>query len=465
MSMFTHNDKHFRPSGASNLIVLVMYLVTFLLSQPPTSPASDQIPARKQQHPIAIIGATIHPVSGADIEKGTIVFQKGIITAVGVQANVPQGAEIINGSGKHVYPGLISADTYIGLIEIGAVRATNDRTETGRINPNVRAEAAFNPESELIPVARANGITMIVTAPSGGLITGTSALMIMDGWTWEEMTFKAPAALNVNWPTMVISRAPRMRKTEEEQKKDREKAIQELADAFRDARAYLTAKKSEQQKGVPYHDVDMRWEAMIPVLEGKVPVVVWANEIQQIQAAVAWAEQEKVKLIIGGGADAWRIAEILSQKKIPVLVGGTHRLPFHRFDEYDDAFTLPVKLQMAGVQFAIISKDEAPHERNLPYHAATAAAYGLPKEEALKAITLYPAQIFGVADRVGSLEVGKDATLILTSGPEEFGAGDPLEITSQVDMEFIQGRKIDLTSRHTMLYEKYKEKYRRSKGQ
>jgi imidazolonepropionase-like amidohydrolase len=376
---------------------------------------SDQIPAKPQDHTIALVGATIHPVAGPIIENGTIVFDRGKITAVGASASIPPGSETIDVSGKHVYPGFISADTYIGLIEIGAIRATRDRTETGDINPNVRAEVAVNPESELIPVARANGITTTVTAPSGGLISGTSAVMMMDGWTWEEMTLKAPAAMYVSWPRMTIIRAPWFTRSEEEQKKEREKSLGELTDAFRNARAYLTAKKAETQKGVPYHDVDMRWGAMIPVLERKQPVVVWATEVQQIQAAVAWADQENIRIIIGGGYDAWRVADLLKKKNIPVLAGGIHRLPMRRFEAYDEPFVLPVKLYKAGIQFAIITRDEAPHERNLPYHAATAAAYGLPKEEALKAI------------------------------------------------EFIQGRKIDLTSRHTMLYEKYKEKYRRTK--
>lgn len=417
--------------------------------------ASGQIPAKKQDHPIAIVGATIHPVTGPAIERGTILFDNGKITAVGSDVTVPASAEVINADGKHVYPGLISADTYIGLTEIGAVRASNDRSETGRINPNVKAEVAFNPESELIPVARANGITMAVTSPAGGLISGTSAMMLMDGWTWEEMRFKAPVALLVNWPWMYVAKGEPQQ--EEEQKKNRDASLKEIADAFRDARAYAAAKAAERQQGIPYHDVDVRWESMIPVLEGKVPVMVRANDVQQIQAAVAWAAQERVKLIILGGQDAGRVTDLLKKDNVPVIVSGTYNLPPHRFDRYDDAYALPAKLHAAGVQFAIASGEEAAHERNLPYNAAYAAAYGLPKEAALKAITLYPAQIFGVADRVGSLEVGKDATLIVTTG-------DPLDIRSNVTLEFIQGRKIDLTSKHTMLYEKYKEKYRRLKA-
>jgi imidazolonepropionase-like amidohydrolase len=418
--------------------------------------ASGQMPAKPQDHPIAVVGGTIHPVTGPVVENGTIVFDKGKIILLGTNPTIPAGAEVIDVTGNHLYPGLISADTYIGLVEIGAVRASRDASETGQINPNVRAEVAVNPESELIPVLRANGITMAVSAPSGGRIAGTSAMLLMDGWTWEEMAFKTPAALNISWPTMTISPEGRDKKGQEQQRKERDAALKELRDAFRDARAYMVAKHAEGEKGMPYHNVDLRWEAMIPVLEQKLPVVVWADEIQQIQAAVAWAEQENLRMILGGGHDAWRVAEVLKRNNIPVLAGGILRLPDRRFEEYDEPFMLPAKLHRAGLLFAIITQGEAAHERNLPYEAAQAAAYGLPREEALKAITLYPAQIFGVADRVGSLEIGKDATLIVTTG-------DPLEIMSNVVMEFIQGRKIDLTSRHTMLYEKYKEKYRRMK--
>ncbi|MCH7760455.1 amidohydrolase family protein [candidate division TA06 bacterium] len=425
-----------------NIIVLNLLnpLMTF---------SSDQIPGRRQERPVALVGGMIHPVNGETLKKGTLVFDQGKITAIGKEISIPQGAESIDISGKHLYPGLISGNTTMGLTEIGAVRATRDMTETGRINPNVRAEVAVNPESELIPVTRANGITSVVTAPRGGLISGTSALIHLDGWTWEEMTVKAPLALNVNWPSMTTIRAWWMEKSEEEQRKDREKALNELDLAMKEARAYWVAKKARGKV-----KTDLRWEAMIPVFERELPVVVWANEIQQIQAAVAWAEREKFKLIIGGGYDAWRVTDLLKRKDIPVLIGGVHRNPSRRWEEYDLPFALPSKLYEAGVRFCIASGGWTSNERNLPYHAAKAAAYGLPKEEALKAVTLYPAQIFGVDDRMGSLEVGKDATLIVTTG-------DPLEITTQVEMEFIEGKRVDLSSRHTMLYEKYQEKYRR----
>ncbi len=416
--------------------------------------ASTQIPATPQEHPIALIGGTIHPVNGAEIAKGTILFENGKITAVGATVAVPANAEKIDLAGKHIYPGLIDANTSIGLTEVGAVRATNDRNEVGPVNANARAEVAVNPESELIPVARANGVTLALTSPAGGVIAGTSALLYLDGWTWEEMTFRAPVAMHVNWPRMVTFTAWWMQEPEEKQLETRDKALSDIHDAFDDARAYMTAKQAEATPGVPYHRYDSRWEAMIPVLEGKLPLVVNADQIQQIQAAVAFAEKQKVKLIIAGGYDAPYCADLLKKNNVPVIVDGTHRDPQRNDDAYDSPFTVPERLRQAGIAYCISGGGEAANVRNLPYQSAMAAAYGLPKDEALKAITLYPAQILGVADRVGSLEQGKDATMIVTTG-------DPLDIPTQVTMEFIKGKKIDLSDKQKILWEKYKEKYRR----
>lgn len=416
--------------------------------------ASDQIPAPPQDHPIFLKGATIHTVTGEVLEGSSILFEDGVITAIAPQIALPDETEVIELQGMHIYPGLISANTMLGLTEINAVRATHDYAESGEINPEVRAEVAFNPDSELLPVARANGITLALSVPAGGLISGTSALMMLDGWTWEDMVIKAPVGLHINWPEMKIS--PNSKKNEEEQKKERDKKIQQVRDAFADARAYMKAKESEAQKDIPYHETDSRWEAVIPVLKGEAPVFIRADEFQDIEAAVDWASEENVSMVLVDGYDSWRVAELLKEKDIPVVITEIHRLPLRRWEGYDTPFTLPLKLYEAGIKFCIAGSGrsfDAAHERNLPYQAATAAAYGLPKEEALKSVTIYPAEILGVADQTGSLEVGKDATLIVTDG-------DPLEITTNVEMEFIQGREIDLSSRHTQLYEKYLEKYR-----
>ncbi len=426
--------------------IFILFGISFL--------SASEIPGKPQNHPIALVGGTIHTVSGPTIENGVVLFDKGKITAVGSNVTLPPGTEVIDVKGKHIYPGLIDARSNLGLTEIGAVRATNDLSEVGSIKPSIRAEAAVNPESELIPVTRANGVTTALTMPEGGAISGTAAVISLDGWTWEDMTIKAPAGLVVNWPSMTINRAWWERRTEEEQKKARDKSLTELRDAFREARAYMKAKRSESNPSVSYHKTDLRWEAMAAVLEGKIPVLVNAEDVQQIQAAVAWADQENIKLVIVGGYDAWRTTDLLKAKNVPVIISPIQRTPWRRWEAYDEPSTLPKKLYDAGVTYCIAGEGGASNERNLPYHAAMAASYGLPKDEALKSVTLYPAQILGIADREGSLEVGKDATFIVTDG-------DPLEIMSNVTMEFIQGKTISLQSRHTRFYDKYLEKYKR----
>ncbi len=442
------------------LVCSLAALVVAFGGAPPTR-ASDQIPAKPQDHPIALVGGTVHTISGATLENATVLFVDGKITAIGADVSLPEGTESIDATGKHLYPGMIAANTRIGLVEIGAVRATRDFQEVGDIKPNVRAETAINPDSEIIPVTRANGVTLAQSVPSGGLISGRSAVIELDGWTWESMTLKAPVGLHVFWPRMLPFRGGGFfffgpQQSPEEQKKRRDGDIQKIKGAFAAARAYAKAKAAEAQKGVPYHGTDLRWEAMLPVLNKEIPVFVHADEMTQIEAAIDWASQEDIQMVLVGGRDAWRVRERLKEKDIPVILAGVHTLPMRRWEPYDAPFASAAKLHEAGVRFCIGVAFDASNVRNLPYHAATAAAYGLPKDEALKAITLYPAQILGVADRVGSLEVGKDATLIVTNG-------DPLEIRTSVEMEFIEGRRIDLSSRHTQLYEKYREKYRRLK--
>ncbi len=447
---------NFTQVNLHNLWKLLALLVAMLVLAPASRliAGGTEIPAKPQDHPIVLTGGTIHPVSGPAIEGGMILFDKGTIVAIGANLTLPAGTERIDVTGKHVYPGLVLATSSTGLNEIGSVRATRDAVETGSINPNIRAEAGVNPESEIIPVTRANGITVAVTMPGGGVISGTAAALELDGWTWEDMTLRAPVGMIVNWPSMTINRAWWERRTEEEQKKEREKQLDELKNAFRDARAYMVAKKAEGSGNGPRHDTDLRWEAMIPVLEGKVPVLLSASDLTQIEAAVAWADQEKVRLVIVGGYDAWRAAGLLKAHNVAVIAEPIHTTPSRRWEAYDEPATLPKKLFDAGVTFCISGGGGYENERNLPYQAAAAASYGLPADEALKAVTLYPAQILGLADRIGSLESGKDATLIVTTG-------NPLEITSSVEMEFIRGKSISLTNRQTHLNDKYREKYRR----
>ncbi len=428
------------------LIIVVAALVSM-------AAASTPVPAKKQERPIALVGGTIHTVTGAVIENGTILFDKGTITAIGTSVSIPANAQQIDIKGKHVYPGLINPASNIGLNEIEAARATLDMNETGRINPNVRADVAVNPESELIPTTRANGITVSHVMPTGSLIAGKTAAMMMDGWTVDEMTLKAPVGLYVDWPNLRVNRSPFVRQSEEDQKKAIEANLQELRTAFDDARAYMKAKKADGEK----HPTDLRWEAFAPMFEKKMALIAGANEVSQIESAVQFAKEQNVNLIIHGGRDSWKVAELLRQNNVSVIIEPVHDLPNRRWEEYDIPFTVPARLYQAGVLFAISGGGNSTMaDRNIGFQAGTAASYGLPKDEALRSITINAAKILGIDARVGSLETGKDATLIVTTG-------DPLEIMSSVEMEFIQGKNVDLRSRHTELWKKYQEKYKQLK--
>ncbi len=420
--------------------------------------ASTVTPAKRPAAPVLLKGGDIHTVSGGVLTKTDLLLVDGKFAAVGATFKAPAGTQVIDVTGKRIYPGLISASSPLGLEEIQSVRATVDTREIGTITPNVRAQVAFNPDSEMIPVARANGVLTVLTRPEvtsdtghpRSIIAGQSALMRLDGWTWEDMTVRARVGLHVYWPLMPINRGPRPLPGARDPQKEQ---LTALRTAFTTARAYQRAK--EGAAGQPV-ETDLRWEAMIPALKGEQPVFVHADDLRQISAALDWAREENLKLILVGGRDAWRVADRLKAADIPVIIDGTHNLPLRRDDGYDDVYANAGRLHAAGVRFCIVNagdtKGGATNARNLPYEAAMAAAFGLPPAEALKAITLYPAQILGVGAELGSIETGKRATLIVTDG-------DPLEIPTQVLHAFIDGAQIQLHSRHTQLYDKYRQRY------
>ena len=401
---------------------------------------------------VVLAGATIHPVSGPAIEGGSVVIRDGKIAAVGRDVPRDAAARTIDLTGKHLYPGLISANSVLGLTEISSVEGTNDFRETGSTNPDIRAEVQVNPESELLPVALANGITSALIVGRGGAISGTSALMHLSGWTREDMTIRAPVGLHVQWPNMTPVHAFFERRTDEQQAADRDRAIENIRKSFDDARAYWTARGAEGKTGVPRHDRDVKWDAMGKALRGEIPVMIHAAALNQIRAALRFADEEKLpRVILVGGDDAWRVAAELKARDIAVIAGPTLEMPRRRYDAYDEAYTEPVRLQQAGVRYCISdggSPFNAMNARNLPYHAAMAAAFGLPRDEALKSVTLYPAQILGVADRLGSIEPGKIADLIVTDG-------DPLEISTHIEQVWVAGKPVSLENRQTRLFSKY----------
>jgi imidazolonepropionase-like amidohydrolase len=435
----------------SNLVKLQLALAILLSLVTAQGFGSDQIPGGPQKRPIIIRNATIHTISGETLENGCVLFQNGKITDLGFNLAFPGDAEVVDAKGQHVYPGLIDSYSSIGLVEIDSIRASIDTTETGNLNPNVRAAVAFNPDSEAIPVARANGVLSALIAPNGGLISGRSAVMLLDGWTWEGMTAKADAAMIVNWPRSGPARQRFRRDREEADAGNDADRLGPLHELVREVKAYAQARKSAPQD----QPVDLRLEAMLPVIEGRMPMLAQANTLKQIQTAIAFAKQYDLKLIILGGADALQCANLIKEAKVPIIVSSVYRLPNRHDAAYDEAYTLPARLQEAGIPYSIAGDGRfgASTVRNLPYHAATAVAFGLAEKQALRAITLSPAEIFGVSEQMGSIATGKDATLIVTDG-------NILEPPTQVVKAFIQGRQVDLSSKHTQLYDKYRAKYK-----
>ncbi|MFT5470238.1 MAG: imidazolonepropionase-like amidohydrolase [Verrucomicrobiales bacterium] len=421
---------------------------------------NDTVPPGAQSKPILIIGATIHPVSSDPIPRGQLLLVGGKVEGVFAEESdfvIPDGTVTIElAEEKHIYPGMIAANSVLGLVEINAVRATVDIAEPGAINPNARAQISVNPDSELIPVTRANGVLATLTIPrgaSGGLIGGQSALMRMDGWTWEEMTIKSPVGMHVFWPE--LRQFPRWTSTVDEKELEKMRkaygeAVEKLTEAFADTRAYVKAAEGETV------DTDLRWEALAPVLAGELRLFIHAQTAGQIQDALHFTAREKIASpVIVGGRDAWRLTSELAARDAAVILSPVNDLP-RRWEAYDTPYTAASKLHAAGIPFCIANSGsafDAANERNLPYQAARAAAHGLDPETAFKSVTLFPAQILGVADRLGSLEDGREATFFVTNG-------DPLEVRTTVERAWIRGREIDLSSRHTQLFEKYQEKYR-----
>ncbi len=412
------------------------------------------IPAPAQSRPIVIRNATIHPVSSAPIENGFVLFVDGKIRQVGREGEPLDLRErvtpdVVDGAGKHVYPGLVNPTTLIGLLEVGAVRSTLDYAETGAVTPEVRAAVAVNPDSTQIPVTRLTGVLTVGVMPEGGTVPGRASVLRMDGWTWEDLAVLDDAGLVVNWPNVRPIRSRWMRQTDEEQMENARKNLQAIEDAFAAADAYFAARKADNTT-----PVSTRWEGMGRVLRGEKPIFIRAQEAEQIRSAVSWAINRGLKPVIVGGRDAARCTNLLKKHDVGVIITGVHRLPSREDSYYDEPFTLPTTLEEAGVRWALgASSTGYGNDRNLPYHAATAVAYGLDHDAALRSITLSAAELLGAGDSLGSLEPGKAATLIVTTG-------DPMEITTQVTDAFIDGRRIELESKQTKLADKYREKYR-----
>ena len=406
----------------------------------------------------ALTHAKIFTLAGNAIDDGTVVIRDGKIAAVGANVDVPAGAQVIDAKGLQVYPGLFDPITQMGLREIGAVSSTVDSTETGNYNPDVVAATAVSPSSEHIPVTRAAGITEVLAVPgsggfdsggSSGMIGGQASAIHLSGWTIDEMLIKKSAAMVLNWPEIQtqsfdFATFSRKEKPFSEAKQEYEKQVNELTDWLERARHY--AQVIEKGAAAKY-DRDLKLEALVPVIRGELPVLVFADRARDIRNAVEFCDKQRLRMILAGGAEAYKVKDLLRSKSVPVVLRPMLTLPLDEDDPYDRLLSQPAELAAADVKFAFGSFDNS-FARRLGQNAANAVAYGLPYDEALRAVTVYPARIFGLGDQIGTIEPGKIANIIVTNG-------DPLEVTTDVKYLFIRGQLTSTNNRHKSLYEKY----------
>ncbi|HBR56417.1 MAG TPA: amidohydrolase [Blastocatellia bacterium] len=409
----------------------------------------------------AITGARIVTVSGSVIENGTVVIRDGKIAAVGASAAVPSGAERINGKGLSVYPGMIDAATSLGLSEIGqGANGTQDVNELGTMNANARAILAINPHTSHVNVTRVNGITTVLSGPRGGMIAGQAAIINLNGSTQSEMAVVREFGLVVNFPRIAgfgggggfgfgfgqqqvdFNEAIRRRDTQ----------LEELKKMFTEAQNYARAREaSAKDSSLPFVAIDTKLESMIPYVNGERPVLFSVERERDITGVIKFATEMKVKAIIVGGQEAWKVADDLKKNDIPVIYTNIFSLPVRQDDPYDFMYEAPSLMQKAGVRFAIATGDNGAENRDLPYQAGMAGAFGLSPEEALKSVTLYPAQILGIADKLGSIEAGKMANIVVADG-------DILDARTNIKYLFINGKMLPLTSRHTELFDSFKNR-------
>jgi imidazolonepropionase-like amidohydrolase len=413
---------------------------------------------------LVIDGGTVHPMSGAPFA-GRVVVQNGIIIAAGADVAIPPDAARIDATGLHVYPGIFDALGTLGLVEINSVSATNDQAEMGMYNPHLTATSAIHPSSEIIPVTRSNGVTHAIVAPRTGregVIAGQAALVNLDGWTVEEMTIDASVAVLINWPGIVTRRFDSATFSFKETpyndaKEEAEKKQKELREWVEAARHFKQAQGAKDSRAA----MDPKLAALAECLEGRKPVIIQAEAKRDIEAAIAFAAEYGFTMILAGGSEAWKVKDTLAEKRIPVILGRTQSLPREEDDPYFRPFANPSVLHDAGVRIAFSSGGSGdgggsgpggPHSsRTLPYEAAMATGFGLSEEDAMRALTVWPAEIFGVEKQLGTIAVGRVANLMVTDG-------NPLEITSNVRHLIIAGREVSTENKHGSLYEKYRSR-------
>jgi imidazolonepropionase-like amidohydrolase len=391
----------------------------------------------------ALTNASIQTVTNGVINNGTIIMSGGKITDIGTNVTVPQGAITIDCKGLWIYPGAIDGGTRVGLLEFGQVDQASDEQDAGQIIPQMRAITAVNPNTPIIPVTRVSGVTTVIVYPGGGLMPGTASLMDLHGYVPDQM-YAGFDGIVVNFPS-TGRRGFFDRRTDDEIKKAIEKSMTQLNDVWEKAVQYHKIDSAAKGKSSKYYP---ELQALLPAVRGEKPLMIEANAAKDITAALKWIKDKHIKkVILTGVAEGWRVADDIAKANIPVITGPVLALPSRESDRYDRAYANPGLMKKAGVKVALRTTDTE-NVRNLLYNAAFAAAYGLGKDEALKSITITPAEIFGVADRMGSLEKGKNATLFVCDG-------DPFETKTQVKHVFIDGWQMPMSTRQTDLYQEF----------
>ncbi|MCL1036396.1 amidohydrolase family protein [Shewanella submarina] len=416
----------------------VLAMMTGLLMASPAL-AHDMVPGAPQSQPILLQNALVHTVSVGSLEDTDILIENGIITAVGSDLQA-DGAQVIDLTGKQVYPGLIALNTFLGLTEISMVRATVDTAEVGKLNPEVKASVAFNPDSELIPTVRSNGITHVQVVPQGRGLTGQSTLVNLDSWTIVDGEVDTPAAIHLHWPTVWRWSSDEKRRKKQQEQLDAD--IQTIHSAFEDAYRYHLAAKADKVTSS-----DIRWQAMLPLFSGEAKLFAHADNQGDIEQILDIARHYNIKPVIVGGYDAWRMPEMLSEAGASVIYPHVFSLPRRSDEPIDLPFRIPAMLEQADIPFAFGFRADW-DARNLPFAAGQSISYGLNKQDALKAVTLDAARIMG-ANKMGSIAPGYKASLIISSGD----IFNPME--ANIEAMYIDGRQVDLNNRHRQLYQKY----------
>lgn len=437
----------------SQPLLPALLLMTSLLVFLSAARAQDDVyPAKPYTGRLFITGGTIHIGNGQVIEGGTIEVNNGKIVQVGQNITPSGDAKVVDAKGRQVYPGLILPETDLGLKEIAnGVRGSNDFEELGDLNPSIRSIVAYNTDSKIINTLKANGILLACVVPQGGTISGSSTVVQLDAWNWEDAAYKMDGGIHLNLPTF-IARPSRFaiflglpQTPQTDVAKNALAKIDEIKTFFRQAKAYLQE---------PAHKAtNLKFEAVKGLFTKQQKLFVHGDEIKQMLVAIDFVKEFGFDVVIVGGSESWLIADLLRQNKVAVILQQEHALPTTEDDDVDQPYKTPAQLQKAGVLFALNDNHDESRYRNLSFNAGTAAAYGLTKEQALQAITLNSAKILGIDDRTGSLEAGKDANIVISWG-------DILDMrTSLIEHAFIQGREVSLENKQTELYKRYMTKY------